>query len=222
MGRSDQLQVVIDLYPEIGDELHRTLKKLHIEKINNRDFKNYKERICIAQSLLPQVPDIEKENGGFLNVILYEDMRHVKESVRLMGKGYEQPKGILNKAWGGINSFISSGPDVQFVDQTFKDAEITTSAVSDAQFLAELDDMEKLPCMEKIIADTRAVALGHFRSLLAKHSSTLTHSALRIQTDKCLAQLHKEAASNEEQELAESRKRFIAEINDLSQTVHHS
>lgn len=202
---------------------------MHLEKINNRDFRGYKERICIVQSLRRQFPDIE--NKDFLNVILHEDMKHVKEAVKMMGRdttSHEQPKGIMNslkeKAWNGINSFISSGPDSEFVDTTIKEAEALASKVNDAQFLAELNDIEELPIMKKVVADTRAAVLGHFKSLLTKCIKSLKHSALRIQTDHCVAQVHKEVASDEEQQFSELRKKFIAEINDLSssQAGHHS
>ncbi|KAG0705087.1 hypothetical protein DFH29DRAFT_316434 [Suillus ampliporus] len=222
----DQLHTVIELYPEIGDEFHRTLQKLRIEKINNRDFKNCKERVCIAQSLLRQLPDIETKGEDFFNVILHADMKDVKESVRLIGKGvtpHEQPKGLLKQAVDSIASFTLSGPGSQFVDKTFRDAEATASTVSDAQFLAELDDIEKLPVMKKVVADTRAAALAHFRSaILTRQTTNLTHFALRTQIDTCVARVRKEAASNEEQQLAESLKGFIAEINAQSQTGNHS
>jgi hypothetical protein len=225
----DRLQALTQLYPEIGEELHHTLLKLHLEGINNRDFKGYKERICIVQSLRRQFPDVEKKD--FLNIILHEDMKHVKEAVKVMGRdatSHEQPKGFMNslkeKAWNGVNSFISSGPGSEFVDVTIKDAEALAAKINDAQFLAELNDIEELPIMKKIVADTRAAALGHFKSLLKKCVKPLTHSALRIQTDHCVAQVYREVASDEEQQSAELRKKFIAEINDLStsQAGHHS
>ncbi|KAG2116832.1 hypothetical protein DEU56DRAFT_984881 [Suillus clintonianus] len=221
----DQLSTIIERYPEIGKELHRTMQKLRIEKINSRDFKSYKQRYYIAQSLLRQFPDIEMEDENFLDMILYGDMRHVKESVRMLGKNvapHQQSKGLVGQAWSSINSFISSGQGSQFVDKTFKDAESAVSTISDTQFLAELDDMDKLPVMKKVVAGSRDAALVHFRSLITTQTTTLTHSALRIQIDESVARAHRETAICDEQQLAESRKRFIVEINAHSQTGHHS
>jgi len=220
----DRLQALTQLYPEIEEELHHTLPKLHLEKINNRDFRGYKERICIVRSLRHQFPDVE--NKDFLNAILHEDMKHVKEAVKMMGRdatSHEQPKGFMNSLKEKVNSFISSSPDSELVDMTFKEAEARASKVNDAQFLAELNDIEELPIMKKVVADTRAAALGHFKLLLKKYTKSLTNSALRIQTDHCVAQVSREVFSDEEQQLSELRKKFIVEINDLSSSPgHHS
>ncbi|KAG1731285.1 hypothetical protein EDB19DRAFT_1881018 [Suillus lakei] len=221
----DQISTLIEFYPEIEKDLQHALQKLRTEKINSRDFKKYKQRVYIAKSLLRQFPDIEMEDENFFDIIMHEDMRHVKESVRMLGQHvapHQQPKGLITQAWSSINSFISSGPGSQFVDKTFKDAEATASTISDTQFLAGLDDMEKLPVMKKVVAGTRATALTHFRSLLTAQTTTLAHSALCIQINGSVAQVHREAVISEEQQLAESRKRFIAEINAHSQTGHHS
>jgi hypothetical protein len=220
----DQLSAIIKLYPEIEKEFRHTLQKLRIEKINSRDFKRYKQRVYIADSLLRQFPDIEKDED-VLDVILHEDMRHVKESIRMLGKhvsSHQQPGGFVRQAWGSINSFISSGQGSQFVDKTFRDAETTASMINDTQLLARLDDMNKFPVMKKVVAGTRAAALAHFKSLLATQTTTLAHASLRIQIDKSVDQVHREAAISEEQQLAESRKRFITDINTHSQTGHHS
>lgn len=199
---------------------------LHIEVIDNRDFQTCKERVCIAQSLLRQLPDVQTKDKDFLNVILHEDMKRVKEYLGFLTQGatpHGQPKGMFNKALSGINSLISSGPrSYSVVDQMLKDAEASASTLSDAQFLVQLDDIEKLPVMKKIVAETRAAAFTHFKSLLMKQMTTLTHYGRRIQIDKCLARARSEAASSEEQQLAESRKRFIIEINAHSQTSHNS
>ncbi|KAG0697668.1 hypothetical protein DFH29DRAFT_140617 [Suillus ampliporus] len=209
-GSSEQecfdVKAVIRLYPEIKEEFRHTVKKLHIEKIGDRNFQTCKEQIY---SRLRQFPELN----------MTSNTKPVQESFRFIGKGttsYGQPKGLPN------NSFNSFGPGSQFVDRMFKNAKATSSWLSDAQFLAELDGIEKLPNSKKVVADTRAAALAHFRSLLTKQTAALTDSALRIQIDTCLARVRREAASSEEQRLAESRKRFIAEINVLSQTGHHS
>ncbi|KAG2340343.1 hypothetical protein BDR05DRAFT_889963 [Suillus weaverae] len=221
----DQLSTIIELYPEIGEELRHTVQKLCIENINSRDFKSYKERIYVAQSLLHQFPDIKMEDEDLSNIILHKNMRHVKESVRMIGRSatpHQQPKGLLNTAWSGINSFISSGQDSQFVDKIFNDAEAAASAIDDSQFLAELDVIGKLPVTKKAVADTRAAALAHFRSLIMMQATTLTHLALHIQISKCVARVRSEAVSNEEQQLADARKRLIASFNAHSQTGFHS
>ncbi|KIK47713.1 hypothetical protein CY34DRAFT_8765 [Suillus luteus UH-Slu-Lm8-n1] len=222
----DQLQTVIELYPEIGEAIRRTVQKLQIEVIDSRDFKTCKERVCIAQSLLRQLPDVQTKDEDFLNVILHEDMKRVKESLGFLAQGatpHGQPRGMFNKALSGFNSLISSGPRSQsVVDQMLKDAEASASTLSDAQFLVQLDDVEKLPVMKKIVAGTRAAALAHFKSLLLKQTTTLTHNGLRVQIDTCLARARWEAASSEEQQLAESRRRFIIEINAHSQTSQNS
>ncbi|KAG1848095.1 hypothetical protein DFJ58DRAFT_729994 [Suillus subalutaceus] len=221
----DQLSTIIELYPEIGEELRHTVQKLCLEKINSGDFKSSKERIYIAQSLLRQIPDTKMKDEDFLNVILHKDMRHVRESVRMIGRSaapHQQPKGLINTAWSGINSLISSGQDSQFVHEIFNDAEAAASAISDTQFLTELDDIEKLPVMKKVVADTRAAALVYFKSLLTIQTTTLTRLALHIQISKCVARVRREAISSEEQQLAESRKRFIASFNAHSQMGFHS
>ncbi|KAG1764546.1 hypothetical protein EDD22DRAFT_951631 [Suillus occidentalis] len=219
----DQLSTIIKLYPEIEKEFRHTLQRLRIEKINSRDFKNYKQRVYIAECLLHRFPDVDMEDESFLDVILYEDMRHVKESIKMLGQHavQHQPKGLMT-VWSSINSFISSGPGSQFVDKTFKDAEAAASLISDTQFLAGLDDRERFPVMKKVVAGARAAALVHFRLLLATQMTTLAHSSLRIQIDESVAQAHKEITIREEQQLAESRERFIAGINAHSQTGHHS
>ncbi|KAG2136636.1 hypothetical protein DEU56DRAFT_857679 [Suillus clintonianus] len=218
----DQLPAIIELYPEIGEELRHTVQKLCTGKVNSRDFKNYKERVYIAQNLLRQFPDIDED---CLNVILHKDMRHVKESVRKIAQNaapHQQSKGLINNALSGINSLISSVQDSQFVDKTLKDAEAAATAISDTGFLAGLDDIEKLPAMKTVVANIRAAALEHFRSLLTMQTTALTQTALRIQFNTCVAQAHREAFSSEERQLAESRKRFIAEINAHSQAGSHS
>jgi len=217
----DRLSTIIELYPEIGEELSRTVQKLCIEKINSREFKSFKERIHIAQSLLRQFPDIKTED---LNAILHKDMQHVRESVKMIGRSaapHQQPKGLINTALSGINSLISSGQDSQFVNEIFNNAEAAASAISDTQFLAELNDIEKLPVLEKAVADTRAAALMHFRSLLMMQTTNLTGLALHIQISKCIARIRREAVSSEEQQLAESRKRLIASFNAHSQMDFH-
>ncbi|KAG1805444.1 uncharacterized protein BJ212DRAFT_1391820 [Suillus subaureus] len=221
----DRLSTIIELYPEIGEELRHTVQKLRIEKINDRDFESSKERIFIAQSLLRQSPDTKMKDEDFLNVILHKDMRHVRESVRMIGRSaspHQQPKGLINTAWSGINSLISSGQDSQFVDEIFNNAEAAASAISDTQFLAELNDIEKLPVMKKVVADTRAAALAHFRSLLTMQATNLTRLALDVQISKCVARIRREAVGSEEQQLAELRKKFIASFNAHSQMGFHS
>ncbi|KAG2130165.1 uncharacterized protein EDB93DRAFT_1181059 [Suillus bovinus] len=221
----DQLSTIVELYPEIGDELRHTVQKLSIEKINSRDFKSYKERIYVAQSLLRQFPDVKMEDEDFSNAILHKDIRHVRESVRMIGRSaapHQRPKGLMSTTLNSINFFISSGEGSQFVDKTFNDAEAAASATSDTQFLAELDDIEKLPVMKKVVACTRAAALAHFRSLLMMQTTILTHSALHIQISKCVARVRQEALSSEDQQLAQSRKRLIASFNAHSEMGFHS
>ncbi|KAG2076123.1 hypothetical protein BDR04DRAFT_1003889 [Suillus decipiens] len=221
----NRLSVIIELYPEIGQELRHTAQKLCIEKINSRDFKSCKERIYVAQSLLRQFPDIKMGDEDFSNIILHKDMRYVRESVRMIGRSaapHQQPKGLINTALSGINSFILSGQDSQFIDKIFNDAEAAASAISDAQFFVDLDDIEKLPIMKKAVADTKAAALVHFRSLLMMQTTNLTRLALHIQISTCVARVRREAASREQQQLAESQKRLIASINAHSQTGFHS
>ncbi|OAX35069.1 hypothetical protein K503DRAFT_868508 [Rhizopogon vinicolor AM-OR11-026] len=216
-----RLQALVGLYPEIGEELRRTVSKLNIGKINHRDYRLYKERICIIQSLRRQRPGFNMED--ILNAIFHEYMKHVKETARAMGTTqHEQPNRFVGKTFGAIHSLVSSEPDSEFVDKTFRDTEIAASTISDAHFLAGLDDIEELPIMETIVADTRAAALNHFRPLLTRHIKTLTHSVLRIQTDQCLARVHREASRKEEQQQAELRKKFIAEINGHSGAGDHS
>ncbi|OJA14302.1 hypothetical protein AZE42_01565 [Rhizopogon vesiculosus] len=221
----DRLQALVGLYPDIDEEIRRTVSKLNLGKINHRDYRLCKERICIVQNLRRQRPGFDMENKDFLNVILHENMKHVKETVRAMARGttpHEQPKGFVGKTLGAIHSLVSSGPDSEFVDKTFRDTEVAASTISDAQFLAELDDIEELPIMETIVANTRAAALNHFRSLLTRHIKALTHSVLRIQTDLCLAQANRESVSDEEQQQVEIRKKFITEINGHSEAGNHS
>lgn len=114
-GYPDQLSTIIKLYPEIEKELLHTLQKLCPEKINSRDFRDYKQRVYIAASLLCQFPDIKMEDKDFLEVLLHEDMRHVKEFVRYVSM-HQQPKGLMTQAWSSINSFIS-GPVCIFIQQ---------------------------------------------------------------------------------------------------------
>ncbi|KAG2136642.1 hypothetical protein DEU56DRAFT_356143 [Suillus clintonianus] len=73
-------------------------------------------------------------------------------------------------------------------------------------FLAELDDMEKLPVMKKVVAGSRDAAVVYFRLLITMQTTTFTHSALRIQIDESVARAHRETAICDEQQLAESRK----------------
>lgn len=226
-GRPDPLQVLIELYPEIEGELHRTIHKLRLKNVNNRNFTNYKERIYIVQNLRHQLPNVEIEKKELLNVILHENFEHAKDAIKELGKivtsheESEQPR-LLRKTWNVVNSYMSPGSDSEFVDRTIKDAKASASSVSDAQFLAELNDIEELPVMKKVVAETRVAALDHFKPLVTRHATSLAHHVLQIQIRQCLAKVHREAVSDEEQQQAELRKKFIAEINDHSRAAHHS
>ncbi|KAG1848075.1 hypothetical protein DFJ58DRAFT_729977 [Suillus subalutaceus] len=216
----DKLNTLIALYPDIGEELRR---KMHSEKINNRNFKDGKERICIARDVLRNSPDMPKEaRESFINVILQEDMSHVKENLKLISKGiipHEKPKGLVTALWGKFSSIVSE-LDLRIFGKTLKEAD--ADSISDTQFLVELNDVKIPRILAKIVEETRTAALDHFRSNLTKQTRALVHFALRIQTDQCLLQVQREVASHEEEQLTELRRAFIHEINDLSQTGHHA
>ncbi|OJA15113.1 hypothetical protein AZE42_09078 [Rhizopogon vesiculosus] len=221
----DCLQALVGLYPEIGGELHRTVSKLDLGEINHHNYKSYKKRIRIVQSLRRQIPDVDMENNDSLRIILYEDMKHVNDALKAVGRGaipHEQPKGFVRKTWGKLNPFKSSGPDSEFIDGTYRDTETAAYTLSDALFLAELDNIEKLPLMDRIVVNARAAALDHFKSLLTRYTEILTRAVLQIQIDQCLAQVLIEVTSDEEQQKAELRKKLIAGVNDNSQAGRDS
>jgi len=160
---------------------------------------------------------------GHFDTILYKDAKYTKEAVKAlwMVPTHEEQKGLIGKAWDTFSSVVSPGPDSASIDKFMRDTRKSASSLSDAQFLAELNDFEDLPGMERIIADARAAARDHFLSLLKRHSTSLTHSVLRIQREQLLAQVHKESTSDEEQQQGGLRRGFIAEVNDYSQTADH-
>ncbi|KAG2136644.1 hypothetical protein DEU56DRAFT_356200 [Suillus clintonianus] len=219
-GRNE-LDTLIALYPDIGEEL---CHKVHSEKINSRHFKDNKERICIARNVLRNGTDMPKENREmFINIILHEDMSNVKETIKLINEGnllHEKPKRFVGAVLGKVSSIDLPDLDTHTFSNTLKEAD--TNSISDAQFLVELEDVKPSHIMAKIAAETKTVALEHFRSHLMKQTRTLVHFALRIQTDQCLLQVRREAASREEEQYIELRREFIRAINDLSQTGHHS
>ncbi|KAG1725515.1 hypothetical protein EDB19DRAFT_1643996 [Suillus lakei] len=221
LRNTDALETLIALYPDIGEELR---SKVHREKINSRYFKNGKERICIARTVLRNYPDMTKETReSFINIILHEDIPHVKETLKLISKGqlpHEKPKGFVNVIWGKVSSIALPDLDTHTFGKTLKEAD--AGSISDAQFLMELEDVEPSHILAKIVADTMADALEHFRSHLTKQTRSLVHFALRTQTDQCLLQVHRESASREEEQLTELRREFIYEINDLSRKAPHS
>ncbi|KAG2040447.1 hypothetical protein BDR03DRAFT_892378 [Suillus americanus] len=216
----NELNNLIALYPDIGEELRR---KVHSGKINTRDFKDGKERICIAWNVLRSSSDVPKETReSFINVILYEAMPHVRETLKSISKGnipHEKPKGLVNTIWDKFSSIVLPDQDSRTFGKTLKDAD--ADSVSDAQFLTELDNVKMPHIFAKIVEETRTAALDHLRSHLTKQTRLLVHSALRIQTDQCLLQVQREAVGNEEEQLTELRRAFIREINDLSKTGHH-
>ncbi|KAG1840861.1 hypothetical protein C8R48DRAFT_739797 [Suillus tomentosus] len=217
----NDLNTLIALYPDIGEELRR---KEHSEKINTRNFKDCKERICIARNVLGNSADMPKESReSFINIILREDMSHVKETLKSISKGnvpHEKPRGIVSTVWSKFTSIVLPDLDLHIFGKTLKEAD--ADSISDAQFLTELDNAEIPPILRKIVEDTRAAALDHFRSNLTKQTRFLVHFALRIQTEQCSLQVQREAASHEEEQLTELRRSFIHEINDLSQTGYHA
>ncbi|KAG1809694.1 uncharacterized protein BJ212DRAFT_1484392 [Suillus subaureus] len=216
----NELNTLIALYPDIGEELCR---KAHSEKINNRTFKEGKERIRIAQNVLRNSPDMPKEaRESFINVILYEDTPHVKETLKSISRGnipHEKPKGLVNTLWDKISSAVLPDLDLRTFNKTLNEGD--ADSVSDAQFLTELDDVEIPHIFAKIVEETRTAALHHFRSHLTKQTRFLVHFALRTQTDQCVLQVQREASSHGEEQLTELRRTFLREINDLSQTGHH-
>ncbi|KAG1778913.1 hypothetical protein EV702DRAFT_1093073 [Suillus placidus] len=218
-GRNE-LDTLIALYPDIEEELRR---KTSGETIHSRSFKDGKERICIARNILRNCSDMPKETReSFINIVLHEDMPHVKETLKLISRGnlpHEKPKGFLNTVWGKVSSIVP-GMNTYAFSKTLKETDI--DSISDAQFLVELEDIEPSHIMAKIVAETKTAALDHFRYHLTKQTRALAHFALRTQTDQCLLQAHREASSHEEEQLTELRREFIREINDLSKTAHHS
>jgi hypothetical protein len=197
---------------------------VHSGKINTRIFKDGKERICIAWNVLRNSPDMPKEAyESLINVILYEDMPHVEETLKSISKGsipHEKSKGLVNTFWNKFSSIVSPDQDQRTFGKILKEA--GADSMNDAQFLAELDDVKMPHIFAKIVEETRTTALDHFRSHLSKQTRVLVHSALRIQTDQCLLQIQRESASHEEEQLTELRRAFIREINDLSQAGHHA
>jgi hypothetical protein len=160
---------------------------------------------------------------SFINIILYEDMSHVKETLKLISRGnlpHEKPRGFLNTFWSKVSSIVIPDLDTHAFSKTLKEADV--DSISDAQFLVELEDIEPSHIMAKIATETRAAALDHFRYYLTKHTRNLAHFALHTQTDQCLLQARREASSHEEEQLTELRREFIRDINELSKTAHHS
>ncbi|KAG2116835.1 hypothetical protein DEU56DRAFT_984883 [Suillus clintonianus] len=219
-GRNE-LDTLIALYPDIGEEFRR---KAHSEKISSRHFKDSKERICIAWNVLRDYPDMPKETRDrSIDIILHEDMSHVRATVKFINKGnppHEKPKGFVNALWGKVSTTVVSDLDTHIFGKTLKEAD--TNSISDAQFLVELEDVKPSHIMAKIAAETKTDVLEYFRSHVTKQTRALVHFALHIQTDQCLLQVQREAASREEEQLIELRREFIHEINDLSQTGQHS
>ncbi|KAG1889124.1 hypothetical protein F4604DRAFT_1673832 [Suillus subluteus] len=207
----------------IGEELRR---KVHSGKINTRNFKDCKERICIAWNVLRDSPDMPKETReSFINDILYEAIPHVKETLKSIGKGnilHEKSKGLVNTIWDKFSSVVLPDSDPRTFGKTLKEAD--ADFVSDAQFLTELDSVEMPHIFAKIVEETRTAALDHFRSHLTKQTGVLVHSALRIQTDQCLLQVQREAASHEEEQLTELRRGvypYTFVINSVEETRRH-
>ncbi|KAG1886418.1 uncharacterized protein F5891DRAFT_1082392 [Suillus fuscotomentosus] len=219
----NELNDLIALYPEIGKELRG---KEHSGKINTRNFKDGKERICMARNVLRNSADMPKESSETLiNIILHEDMTHVKETLKSISKGNippEKPRGMVYTFWSKFtgSSIVLPDLDLPLFGKTLK--EVDADSISDTQFLTELDNVEMPPILRKIVEDTRAAALDHFRSNLTKQTRFLVHFALRTQTEQCSLQVQREAASHEEEQLTELRRTFIHEINDLSQTGSHA
>ncbi|KAG1720811.1 hypothetical protein EDB19DRAFT_1646869 [Suillus lakei] len=193
-------------------------RRLPPEKISSRNFKDGKERICIARTVLRNCPDMTKETReSFINIVLHEDMRHVRETLRLISKGnlpHEKPKGLLNAVWDKFSSLVMPDLDTGTSSKMLKEAD--TDSISDVQFLVELENIKPSHIMAQIVAETKTAALEHFKHPFTKHARALAHFALRTQTDQCLLQAHREAASREEEQLTELRREFIHEINDLS------
>ncbi|KIK32360.1 hypothetical protein CY34DRAFT_759068 [Suillus luteus UH-Slu-Lm8-n1] len=205
-----------DLVRSIGIELRR---KVHSEKINNRHFKDRKERICIASNVLRNSPDMPKgARESFIDVILHEDMSHVKETLKSISKGNfsrERPKGSVNVLWDKLSDVLAD-LDPRTFGKTLKEAD--ADYISDAQLPMELSD-DKMPgILEKFVEETRTAALDHFRSYLTKQTRALVHLALHTQTDQCLLQVQREAAIHEEEQITELWRAFIHEIDDFSQT----
>lgn len=218
---AEELDNLIALYPDIGAELRR---KVHSEKINNKHFTDGKQRICIARNVLRNFPDMPKEAcESFINIILHEDMSHVKETLKSISKGnfpHEKPRGLVNTLWDKLSSVVLPDLDPRTFGKTLKEAD--ADSISDAQFLMELND-DKIPhIFANIVEETRTAALDHFRSHLTKQTRAVVHFALRTQTDQCVLQVQREAASHEEEQLTGLRRAFIHEINDFSQTGHHA
>lgn len=205
------------LYPEIREELHRTVQHPHFQKIFAHNFKNLKERICIAQHFLRNYPDVRED---FINIILYEDMKHVKETLNMISHGTDST-GILNTLWSTVSYFASPSLHTHTTYKSLKFKEADADSISDTQFLVQLGDLKTFPIMTKIVEETEAAALEYFRLLLPKKIESLVRSVQHIQVNECVHQVRREAASREEVQLAELRRMFIKEINYLTQG-HHS
>ncbi|KAG2365210.1 hypothetical protein BDR07DRAFT_1399490 [Suillus spraguei] len=217
----NELNQLIALYPGVEEELRR---KVHLGRINIRSFKEGKERICIARNVLRNSPDMPKETrDSFINIILHEDMSHVKEALKSISKGnipHEKPMGYMHTIWNKFSSVVIPDLDLRNFGKSLKEAD--TDSISDAQFLEELNDVEMPHILAKIVEETRAAAMDHFRSNLTKQTRLLVHSVLRTQIDQCLLQVQREAASHEEEQLTELRRAFIHEVNNFSKTGHYA
>ncbi|OJA14299.1 hypothetical protein AZE42_01566 [Rhizopogon vesiculosus] len=208
-----ELDALVVLYPEIGEELYRMVQHPQFLKIPTGKFKDLKERICIAQYFLRHYPDAPED---LIDIILQGDIKRAKETLDMISNE-TQSTIIPNAMWSALPSL-----NMYAIYKTSKHKEADPDSISDAQFLAGLEDIKTFCVLENIVEETRAAALEHFGILLSNVTKSLVRFALDIQVSRCLHQVRRKAASIAEEQRAELRRVFINEINNLSEEGHRS
>ncbi|OAX36473.1 hypothetical protein K503DRAFT_802014, partial [Rhizopogon vinicolor AM-OR11-026] len=208
-----ELDALVVLYPEIGEELYRMVQHPQFLKIPTGKFRDLKERICIAQYFLRHYPDAPE---GLINIILQGDIKCAKGALDMINNETQSTR-IPNAMWSALPSL-----NMYSIYKTSKHKEADPDSISDAQFLAGLEDIKTFCALANIVEETRAAALEHFRILLLNKTKSLVRYALDIQVNRCLHQVRRKAASSAEEQRVELQRVFINEINNLSEEGHRS
>ncbi|KIK75506.1 hypothetical protein PAXRUDRAFT_172638, partial [Paxillus rubicundulus Ve08.2h10] len=225
----EPLSQLIKLYPKLNQHVTQQLRQPSQLNITDKEFREARDRICLAKELIPIVKKVDKQKRGcILHAALVWELEYVKDVMKANFKSLTTKHKVIadpptNWAIQGLRKIIPGNANSDLVDGLVRDATRAAQQTTDTKFLTELDrDVERHPELKKLADDARGRACVYLEPAIGRLLKKLVISVQQIQEADCDTRIKREHGSREEEEQRKLRIDLIRRLNNISKQMHHT
>ena len=218
-------QEIVSRYPEAGDHFQRN--KDQLTKISDPDFRNIKERLCLAVEFISRAKDLD---GRLRSVVAetaaMEGYKAARSAMESASKGTQPSIEGLRDVVNDIKDLLSGTGDdnVSLVQRTLQEANREARNITDSQFFSEIIGLDVIRKNEKLGRSVqRAKELAHksLVSAVPRLVTKLVGLIKKVQEDACKATVKAETASYKDEEQRKLRLQLIRHVNGSTTQIQH-